>query len=398
MTTSSVATARHELPGTARARRPEQTWELIAPRMARFGITRVADLTGLDYLGIPVYAAVRPGAATLTTSQGKGITPLLARISAVAEAIEVAVAERYRPAEVLTERADRLELPYDPAALSLARPSTVTGSTTLRWAPARLVLGGTTTWLPTPLIGLDGIAEPRWAPKRFVRSSNGLASGNTTAEAAVHGMFEVIERHAVAQLPALACAERRHVDPRTVDDPVCAELIERLLRAGCWLEIVDVSTLPGTHVFVVYLWSDDMPDLYSGSGCHTTPGIALSRALTEAAQSRLTVISGSRDDIESTAYRDRRRVERPPVSGGRQLRWTDVTAPAAGTPGHSFEDQLARLARTVQDHTGHPVLHVDLTPPGEPLAVGKIVAPGLRFDVWQKFQRQVLPRPATVTP
>ncbi|MBL7256029.1 YcaO-like family protein [Paractinoplanes lichenicola] len=393
-----TTTIGHLLPGTTRARRPEETWALIAARMTRFGITRVADLTGLDHLGIPVYAAVRPGAATMTTSQGKGITPLLAKVSAVAESIEVAVAERYRPAETLTAPAARLDLPYDLSSLSLARPSTVTGSTTLQWAPAGLVLDGGTTWLPTPLIGLDGIAEQRWAPKRFVSSSNGLASGNTTAEAAVHGLFEVIERHCVARLPLLPQAERRHVDPRSVDDPVCAELIDRLLRAGCWLEIVDVSELPGTSVFVVYLWSDDMPDLYSGSGCHTVPGIALSRALTEAAQSRLTVISGSRDDIELTAYRDRRRVEQPPVTAAGRLRaWPAVTARTSVPPADSFETQLVRLARTVEDHTGYPVLHVDLTPPGEPLAVGKVVAPGLRFDVWQKFQRAVLPRPGTVT-
>jgi len=40
----------------------------------------------------------------------------------------------------------------------------------------------------------------------------------------------------------------------------------------------------------------------SGAGCHPRRGVALLRALTEAAQSRLTVIAGSRDDVEATKY------------------------------------------------------------------------------------------------
>jgi len=35
----------------------------------------------------------------------------------------------------------------------------------------------------------------------------------------------------------------------------------------------------------------------AGHGCHPCRAVALSRALTEAAQSRLTMISGSRDDV-----------------------------------------------------------------------------------------------------
>jgi ribosomal protein S12 methylthiotransferase accessory factor len=46
-----------------------------------------------------------------------------------------------------------------------------------------------------------------------------------------------------------------------------------------------------------------MPPI-SGSGCHPRRQIALLRALTEAAQGRLTMISGSRDDLSGATFDD----------------------------------------------------------------------------------------------
>jgi ribosomal protein S12 methylthiotransferase accessory factor len=65
--------------GTHRVRTPEQTLEIITPRLADYGITRLADVTGLDDLGVPVVMAVRPLAATLSVAQGKGATLELAK-------------------------------------------------------------------------------------------------------------------------------------------------------------------------------------------------------------------------------------------------------------------------------------------------------------------------------
>ena len=42
---------------------------------------------------------------------------------------------------------------------------------------------------------------------------------------------------------------------------------------------------------------------FRGAGCHPDRGIALSRALTEAAQTRLTYVVGSRDDLLASDYR-----------------------------------------------------------------------------------------------
>jgi ribosomal protein S12 methylthiotransferase accessory factor YcaO len=49
----------------------------------------------------------------------------------------------------------------------------------------------------------------------------------------------------------------------------------------------------------------------SGSGCHPYRRIALSRAITEALQSRLTHISGVRDDVYWSSYRHDLRTDEP---------------------------------------------------------------------------------------
>ena len=75
--------------GTHRCRAPDQTLAAVTPLLAQYGITRLADVTGLDTLRVPVVMAVRPLALTLTVAQGKGVTLEAARASAAMEAIEV---------------------------------------------------------------------------------------------------------------------------------------------------------------------------------------------------------------------------------------------------------------------------------------------------------------------
>ena len=57
-----------------RAVPPADTVARVRPHLQRMGITRLADLTGLDRIGVPVFAAVRPNSRSVATSQGKGLT------------------------------------------------------------------------------------------------------------------------------------------------------------------------------------------------------------------------------------------------------------------------------------------------------------------------------------
>jgi ribosomal protein S12 methylthiotransferase accessory factor len=144
-------------------------------------------------------------------------------------------------------------------------------------------------------------------------SSNGLASGNTRSEALVHALYEVIERDATSALGDQPTHERTYIDPATVTEPYCAALIERITAAGAWLELVQAPSSFGVPAFAAYLWHEDAAAaMVVGSGAHSDPAVALSRAITEAAQSRLTFIAGSRDDIVTSTYLPADGFTRPP--------------------------------------------------------------------------------------
>ena len=79
--------------GTHRVVDPAVTLARVMPLAPRMGITRVAVLTGLDTIGIPVAAAIRPNSRSIAQHQGKGATLDAAKASAVMEAAETWHAE-----------------------------------------------------------------------------------------------------------------------------------------------------------------------------------------------------------------------------------------------------------------------------------------------------------------
>jgi len=144
-------------------------------------------------------------------------------------------------------------------------------------------------------------------------TSTGLASGNHLLEAVSHGICEVVERDATT-LWTMRDEEAQHrtrVDLDTVDDPDCRALLAQYERANVNVAVWDTTTVVGMPSFlgsIIERTDDPLRLLYlsSGMGCHPARHIALLRALTEAAQSRLTYIAGSRDDAMRSRYEQAR--------------------------------------------------------------------------------------------
>src|SRR5688500_15077841 len=72
--------------GTHRVQSPAETLDLIRPYLTRAGVTRIADVTGLDRVGVPTTLAIRPNAPTMACSSGKGVTLDQAYVSGAMEA------------------------------------------------------------------------------------------------------------------------------------------------------------------------------------------------------------------------------------------------------------------------------------------------------------------------
>jgi ribosomal protein S12 methylthiotransferase accessory factor len=358
--------------GTYRTAVPEDTWERVAPMLPRFGITRVADITGLDDVGLPVHVAYRPDGLTYAVSIGTGSSAAQSRVSAVMESIEAWHAENLRlPASVRCPASD-LRLDYDVRGLSLAPRSPLTGHTVLDWVPGHGLLTGAGTFAPADLIRLDLTPAVDWAQALFQVTSNGLAVGNTTADAVLHGLVEVIERDSVVSYLARPSRAGGYIDPGTCTDPRTLRTYEALRAADCTVLARDITGRVGLPCYAAVVWSPDVPVNCGGYGCHVDRGIALGRAMAEAAQTRLALIAGARDDIDGVSYTG----SPPPPQPSALL-------PLPGEPswavGHDLDAVIRHCACLVSAVTGAEPFAADITMPDIGIPTVKVIAPGLRM-------------------
>ena len=219
--------------GTHRTLAPAQTKSRIAPYGRGFGLTRVANVTGLDYLGIPVFMAVRPNSRSLAVSQGKGLDEDSAWVSAFMEAAELEHAETLDAAcEVASYAELRLGRDVvDPFRLPRTRGKPFDAGKPIPWIKADLV-SGNEVWVPSELVHMDYRYPAAPNSNALFHSSNGLASGNDLPEAICAGLCELIERDAVClwrERSATSRAQTRLI-LETVSDGDCRALLEHLAR------------------------------------------------------------------------------------------------------------------------------------------------------------------------
>ncbi|TPE49916.1 YcaO-like family protein [Amaricoccus solimangrovi] len=363
--------------GTHRTERLEVTLARILPRMAEFGITRLARLTGLDRLGIEVTMATQPNARGVSVANGKGLCLPSARVSALMEAVERWHAER-------PDLAPRFGLPEDvarpgcPAWLDglPRRPEAAAEPGPILWAEARDLMTGGPALLPFDLVHcnwLEGVSD-----HGFHTSTNGLASGTHPVEAALHGLCEVIERDACALFDLLPPELRagRRLGLAEAPGGAVAALVARAEAAGFRLALWDATSDVGVAVVMAALIDTRAPDTPPGfgSGCHPDPGVAAARAITEAAQTRLIAITGTRDDLGPEVFAG---------TTGLRFRWAarETGAPArdwAALPDLAGDCLRADLARVVAAlaRVAKAAFAVDLSrEPG--IAVLRVIVPGL---------------------
>src|SRR5215470_16020015 len=166
----------------------------------QLGISRVTDITRLDWVGVPVFASIRPDAqpGSLCVNAGKGIRVNEARVGAYMEAIEYAFAEFNRAAlEVSVVPAqDVYKGPHGPQSILDFCPTMnaeIDLNEPIACVKAKDIRSGQTFLVPAELVFLP-FPHQLNGRRYFGSNSNGLASGNSLLEATVHGVAEVIER------------------------------------------------------------------------------------------------------------------------------------------------------------------------------------------------------------
>ncbi|MGE0117884.1 MAG: YcaO-like family protein [Dongiaceae bacterium] len=373
------------LSGTHRTVPPVETLRRLQPLLPALGITRVANVTGLDRIGVPVVMVCRPNARSVAVSQGKGLTLESAKASGLMEAAEGFHAERIRrPLRLGSLRELDGALPLaDLEGLPHRADSCWHADLPILWIEAVDLVSDERRWLPYEVVHAN-YAHPLPAGSGcFAASTNGLASGNHPLEAVCHAICEVIERDA-ERLSLLWTKRERdaaRIDPETVTDAACRAILDRLAQAGFSVAIWDTTTDVGVAAFGCVIADARTGGGHpgGGSGCHPAAEIALLRALTEAVQVRNTYVAGSRDDLSAEEYA-------PSVQADRRRRVRlSMEAPRAGRAFltvatrrfDSFSEECRWLLGRLAAVGCRQVLAVDLTKPEFDLPVVRVVIPGL---------------------
>ena len=344
-------------------------------------MTRLADLTGLDQVGVPVFHAVRPRSRGLCVHQGKGFTRHEARLGALMEAVECHRAETFRlqsrPAPV--RGLPPGQRPADLADFACVRTAAPGPDEPMTWTAAERIGDGSVLQVPFDCVNLD-YAQP-W-DFRLDHSSNGLAARFDLDGAILKGLLEVIERDAAAAWSRLSSMSRAttSVARPSIPFPWFGDLTWRLQEAGLSLAIHHLPALVGLPVFHAEVSAADATVRSArarGWACDPDAGQALRGAVLEALQCRLTLIVGARDDILHGVPCD------PPAAfplppGLRGRDWSALALPKAA------QSSAARVAAALAG-AGYPdAAFVRLSAPDDAVCVVKVFVPGLGAEARER--------------
>ncbi|MCC1491919.1 YcaO-like family protein [Cognatishimia sp. F0-27] len=347
-------------------------WARLRPRLPAFGITRMADITGLDRLGFPVVQAVRPLAHSNAVTQGKADTRAGAAVGAALECLEMAAGER--PSRLPSAP------PHDPALWRALAPGADWPTADTPFVAAWELSTMRRAAVPRDLLNTDFTlgAEAEVAP--ILRQSVGLGAGTTLATALMHGLLESIEADARIRADAQDNWQRRAFpagDPRSA--PLLDTLDKAGLRAALWQA---PAALAGITVVRVQVMEEPgsaaLPLPASGFAARPDAGAAIAAALAEAVQARLAVISGAREDITTRFYTHG---YPPDVLRAEWARHAMTSSPVLRDRSGADEASAAptTLAMLVEDIAPvfAVVLHHD---PDLPLTIARVFAPSLILD------------------
>jgi ribosomal protein S12 methylthiotransferase accessory factor len=369
--------------GTHRLVSPEETLARLLPILPRIGVTRLANITGLDRVGIPVVLAHRPNGATLSNGGGKGVTLVAAKVSAGMEALEVQHAE--------TPTLPFVECPYDavpaaqrmhPDGLGGIKGGLFRADLPEAWVTGWDLMGQREIAVPWNTVFM--VPSPMRAPRQFIAmTTNGLASGNHVLEALAAALYEVIERDAVScsrYAETVTGKPVPRVDLRSVAHPVIDDLMARFERAGIEPLLFDRTADLGIPVFESVVYDREMRHvgLGRGYGCHLDPAVAAARALTEAVQGRTIVVAGARDDI---FRRDLRAIHM--ADDGAEIVRMEASPASVSLSRYAdrstatFEGDIALMLTALGNAGLDQAVVFELTKPEIGIPVVKVVVPGL---------------------
>jgi ribosomal protein S12 methylthiotransferase accessory factor len=360
-----------------------ETFATIRPVLSTAGITRLANITGLDRIGIPVTLSIRPNSRGVATNAGKGLTLEAALVSAAMESLERVHAERATIAlKRVSYRDVRRSYAVIPGELLPCRKG---AQLNVEW-PHDWIIG----WdllqqcecaVPFSMVSITMERSPYDFPI-FQSTCVGLAAGNNIVEAIAAGLLELVEHDSTT---CYLYSQRGRRDRAVVDiDHIpylsVRDITARLSAVGIRTKVIDCTTDTEVPVYEASLYDEWLPNVgvYRGQAAHLDPEIAIIRALLEAIQSRCVYIAGSRDDytqdhfrlMHSSAYNRRLEEELQAQPDTGRLHQSRATA--------NIDTDIAILVESLKAIGMQQIIVVDLSRPADfPISVAKMIVPGL---------------------
>ena len=373
--------------GTHRVIAPKRTIEINEDKLKTAGITRIADITDLDRIGLPIYTAIRPTAEEggVSIYGGKGITKDHAKASAMMEGFERYSAERQDGDESIISNLDDIDNNIDPKSLNLPKEleRTDIGDWELEWSIAHDIISDEDYYVPT-----NAVYHP-YNPKDnaktlFKSNTNGLASGNILEEAILHGMFEVIERDAWS-IFELTHKNYSQINLDSIESDVINDILDKFESEGIKIKLMDFTAdikIPTIAASADDTVTKDAGLLTLGMGTHLDPEVAILRALTEVAQSRATQINGAREDTvradfaREAGYERMKRINKFYFrQEDEQISLSDIENKSTA----SITKDIEIVKNELMANGIEKILYVDLTRPELDVSVVRVIIPEMEM-------------------
>jgi YcaO-like protein with predicted kinase domain len=395
-------TTKYSPTGVVRSVRPSETIRRARAVMSEVGISKISDVTELDTVGIPNFMSVRPrdGASGISYYNGKGTTRADAHAGALMEAIERHGGEHWA-GEIVVGSFNELRRHrpcVSPFEIIIPSLRDYDDNLELEWVAGFDLITKSQMLVPLNCVVCPYVSE---YPVVFYASSNGLASGNSLLEALCHALCEVVERD--AQAIAMARAQLRPALRSLLGDSVphqkdeqpaeislkglprrAQSLVERLRKAGLQTYIRDITPKFGIATIdctIVQTEGTGPQRPYGGCGCHPDSRVALLRAITEAAQSRLTCIQGGREDLpEILARSSASHINAEEIFGTRPtISFSDIPSNEFS----SINDDVDLILEKMPSMGLRHAIAFDLTRHGVGIPVVRVVVP--RSEAWSVY-------------
>ncbi len=373
---------------THRSETLEKTYSKVKDQCSKIGVTRIADITDLDRIGIPVYSCIRPESmeGSISVYNGKGSTKIAAKVSSIMESIERFSAE--------INDNNQKNIIYDSYTslssqnidvlnpIELILPNQFNYDKIIPWSKGYSIDEDTLECTEI-LIPSNAIFHPLLTKHSslFRTNTNGLASGNTIEEALFHGLCEVIERDAWS---VTEYTKDSGSIITNIDDVEIKKLVNMFESSGVNIILRNITkdiSIPTIAAVSDDILTRDPTMLCLGIGTHSDPKIATIRALTEVAQSRVTQIHGAREDTiigdfrKQIGYDKTKKLNKKWFENESTCNYRDLSKLSASNI--DFKEEIKNIVSKLKDVGMHKIIFCNLTNPTINIPVVRVIIPGL---------------------